>query len=62
MDSTVLIKSGIDVNIFKPHSTRAAYTTAANVRSQLGTSGSNETLEMMNPISQHELKYIHTCT
>ena len=28
---TVLIKSGIDVNIFKPHSTRAAYTTAANV-------------------------------
>lgn len=29
---TVLIKSGIDVNIFKPHSTRAASTTAANVR------------------------------
>ena len=29
---TVLMKSGIDVNIFKPHSTRAASTIAANVR------------------------------
>jgi hypothetical protein len=26
------MKSGIDVNIFKPHSTRAASTIAANVR------------------------------
>ena len=29
---TVLIKSGIDVHIVKPHSTRAASTTADNVR------------------------------